>query len=144
VGRGVIRSHGGWKAVRDLGRKVPERIKGDERILGHSDFVLQVLEASAERFERYYEMKRLGCDLKTVQKRVCEIFDIAGKDIYSGSREKTEAQARGLFCYWAARELGYGLTGLSRRLGMTQTGVGYAVKRGEQYAEENNCRLRET
>jgi hypothetical protein len=39
------------------------------------------------------------------------------------------------------RELGYALTDLSRRLGMTQPGVGYAVKRGEQYAEENNCRL---
>lgn len=27
---------------------------------------------------------------------------------------------------------------------MTQRGVGYAVKRGEQYVEENNHRLRET
>jgi len=44
----------------------------------------------------------------------------------------------------AVRELGYALTDLSRRLGMTRPGVGYAVKRGEQYAEENNCRLIET
>jgi len=144
VGGGLIRSHGGWKAVGRLGKKVRERIKGDERILGDSDFVLQVLEVSAERFERYYEMKRLGYDLKTVEERVCQIFNIASKDIYSGSREKTKAQARGLFCYWAVRELGYGLTDLSRRLGMTQPGVGYAVKRGEQYAEDNNCRLRES
>ncbi len=41
----------------------------------------------------------------------------------------------------AVRELGYALTDLSRRLGMTQPGVGYAVKRGEQYAEEDNFRL---
>ena len=44
----------------------------------------------------------------------------------------------------AVRELGYALTDLSRRLGMTQPGVGYAVKRGEQYAEEDNFRLIET
>jgi len=44
----------------------------------------------------------------------------------------------------AVRELGYALTDLSRRLGMTQPGVGYAVKRGEQHPEENNCRLIET
>ena len=100
-----------------------------------------MLEDSEERFERYYELKRLGYDLKTVEDRVCEIFNIGRKDIYSGSREKTKAEARGLFCYWAVRELGYALTGLSRRLGMTQPGVGYAVKRGEQYAEENDCRL---
>jgi hypothetical protein len=39
------------------------------------------------------------------------------------------------------REPEYALTDLSRRLTMTQPGVGYAVKRGEQYAEENNWRL---
>jgi hypothetical protein len=141
VGGGLIRSHGGWEAVKGAGKKVRERLKGDERILGGSDFVLEVLEAAQERFERYYEMKRLGYDLKTVEDRVCQIFNIARKDIYSGSREKIKAEARGLFCYWAVRELGYGLTDLSKRLGMTQPGVGYAVKRGEQYAEENNCRL---
>jgi hypothetical protein len=144
VGGGLIRSHGGWKVVRGAGKGIRERIKGDERILGDSAFVLQVLEASEERFERYYEMKRLGYDLKAVENRVCHLFNIARKDIYSGSREKTKAEARGIFCYWAVRELGYGLTDLSRRLGMTQPGVGYAVKRGERYAEENNCRLRES
>jgi|LGVE01.1.fsa_nt_gb hypothetical protein len=57
---------------------------------------------------------------------------------------KIKAEVRGVFCYWAARELGYGLTDLSRRLGMTQPGAGYAVKRGEQCVEENNYRFRET
>jgi chromosomal replication initiation ATPase DnaA len=112
--------------------------------LGDSDSVLQVLEESRERSERYYELKRLGYDLKTVEDRVCQIFNIGRKDIYSGSREKIKAEARGLFCYWAVTELGYALTDLSRRLRMTQPGVGYAVKRGEQHAEENNCQLIET
>lgn len=144
VGGGLIRSHGGWEAVKDTGKKVGERIKGDERILGGSDFVIEVLEAGQERFERYYEMKQLGYDLKAVEDRVCQIFNITREDIYSGSREKTKAEARGLFCFWAVRELGYGLTELSKWLGMTQPGVGYAVKRGERYAEENNCTLRES
>jgi hypothetical protein len=50
---------------------------------------------------------------------------------------------RGLFCYWAVRELGYGQAELARRLGMTQPGVGYAVKRGEHIAKENNFLLTE-
>ncbi len=103
--------------------------------------MLQVLEETEEKFNRFYEMKRLGYDLKKVETRVCGIFKIESDDIYSASREKVRTEARGLFCYWAVRELGYGLTDLAKRLGMTQPGVGYAVKRGEDIARKNRCRL---
>ncbi len=64
VGGGLIRSHGGWEAVKKINREKGDRIKGDERILGDSDFVLQVLEETEEQFNRFYEMKRHGYDLK--------------------------------------------------------------------------------
>ena len=38
-------------------------------------------------------------------------------------------------------ELGYALADLARILGMTGQGVGYAVRRGERIAKENNYRL---
>jgi len=139
VGGGLIRSLGGWKAIKRMGKR--ERIKGDERILGDSDFVLQVLEEADETFNRHYEMKRLGYDLKTVEDRVCKIFKIDPEDIYSKSREKVKASARGLFCYWAVRKLGYGLTDIARHLGITQPAVGYAVKRGEHIANQNHYKL---
>ena len=141
VGGGLIRSLGGWKAVKSMGKGERERIKGDERILGDSDFVLQVLEEADETFNRYYEIKRQGYDLKTVEDRVCNIFKIETEDLYSKSREKVKASARGLFCYWAVRELGYGLTELARHLGITQPAVGYAVKRGEHISKQNHYRL---
>jgi putative transposase len=139
VGGGLIRSLGGWKAVKRMRKR--QRIKGDERILGDSDFVLQVLEKADETFNRYYEMKRLGYDLKTVEDRVCRIFKIGTEDIYSKSREKVKASARGLFCYWAVRDLGYRLTELARHLDITQPAVGYAVKRGEHIANQNHYKL---
>jgi len=139
VGGGLIRSLGGWEAIKRMGKR--ERIKGDERILGDSDFVFQVLEEADETFNRYYEMKILGYDLKTVEDRVCRIFKIGTEDIYSKSREKVKASARGLFCYWAVRELGYGLTDIARHLGITQPAVGYAVKRGEHIANQNHYKL---
>jgi hypothetical protein len=141
VGGGLIRSLGGWEAIKGMGKGERARIKGDERILGDSDFVLQVLKETDETFNRYYEMKRLGYDLKAVENRVCEIFKIGAEDIYSKSREKVKASARGLFCYWAVRELGYGLTELARHLGITQPAVGYAVKRGEHTANQNHYKL---
>jgi putative transposase len=76
-----------------------------------------------------------------VERKVCEIFDIEPDDIYSGGRRKIRAEARGLFCYWAARELGYSLVELARLLGMTGHRVGYAVQRGERISRENNYTL---
>ena len=44
IGGGLIRSLGGWKEVKKFGLNKQDRIKGDERILGDSDFVMEVLE----------------------------------------------------------------------------------------------------
>ena len=123
--------------------KGQDRLKGDERILGERDFVLEVLKEADEKFSRYYEMKRLGYDLRRIEKEVCEIFEIDPGDIYSKSWEKVRADAGGLYCYWAVRELGYGLTDLARGLGMTQAGIGYAVRRGEQTAKGRRLKLKD-
>jgi hypothetical protein len=46
-------------------------------------------------------------------------------------RQKKRSDARGLFCYWCAGELGLTQTKLVRELEMTVSGVGYGVRRGE-------------
>ena len=61
----------------------------------------------------------------------------AVKFLHARLREQ-RAEARGLICYWAVSELGYRLTDLARKLGMTQSGVGYAVEHGEKIALEDN------
>ena len=63
VGGGLIRSLGGWDKVKSLRGDV-RRVKGDERILGDSDFVLEVLEACGETFDRRYQLRSQGYDLK--------------------------------------------------------------------------------
>ena len=57
------------------------------------------------------------------------------------SREKAKAEARGLFCYWSVRELGYSMLEIAGRLGMSQPGVVYAVRRGERIAKERGIKL---
>jgi putative transposase len=143
VSGGLTRSLGGWKSVRSGGQGKKQRIKGDERILGDSDFVLQVLAEADERVNRTLEIKRRDHDFKTVEDRVCSIFRITPEDLYAKGREKAKAGARGLFCYWALREVGYGATEVARKLEITQPAVVYTVRRGEQIAEENGYRLLE-
>ncbi len=56
TGGGLIRSVGGWTALKAL-RKAKVYTKGDERILGDSDFVQQVLETADEQFERKFKLR---------------------------------------------------------------------------------------
>jgi REP element-mobilizing transposase RayT len=131
VGGGLVRSLGGWNEARRVRLKGQDRVKGDERILGDSDFVAKILSDAEERMDRHYQLKNLGYDLDRVEQRVLNIFKITKEELYSKSRQKTRAEARALFCYWAVRELGYGQAELGRRLKMTQPGVAYAVRKGE-------------
>jgi putative transposase len=51
TGGGLIRSGGGWSAVKTL-RKAGALQKGDERILGDGEFVEEVLSEAKEAFEK--------------------------------------------------------------------------------------------
>jgi len=51
------------------------------------------------------------------------------------------SDARGFFCYWAVEEVGYTLTDMAKRLGMTGPGVGYAVRRGRKIAGDKRLKL---
>jgi hypothetical protein len=141
VGGGLIRRLGGWDEVRKRRSIGDERMKSDQRILGDSEFVAETLRAAEEKLNRYYRLKSLGYDMGKVEEKVGRIFGLEAKEIYAKGREKVRAEARGLLCYWGVRELGYRLTDLARKLGMTQPGVGYAVRRGERIAQERSLTL---
>jgi len=142
TGGGLIRSLGGWAEVSKFGLKGQGHIKSDERILGESDFVDDILSLASEKFERSYELKRLGYDLDRIALRVAEIFKIEVKDIFLKGKHQKRVKPRSLFCYWAVRELGIPLTELARLLVISVPAVGYSVERGEILAKENDYQLR--
>jgi chromosomal replication initiation ATPase DnaA len=86
-------------------------------------------------------VKRISRLSPLIEQKVRKIFVIEPGEIYSKGRQRTRAEARGLYCYWAVLELGYSLADLARLLGMTGQGVGYAVRRGERIAKANSYRL---
>lgn len=75
TGGGLVRSLGGWTALQAL-RGGSVRIKGDERILGDSDFVEVVLREADEQLERRYQLKTQGFELEQVAERVAQVLDI--------------------------------------------------------------------
>ena len=141
TGGGLIRSLGGWAEVSRFGLKGQGHIKSDERILGESDFVDDILSQASEQFEHHYELKRLGYDLDRIASRVAEIYKIEVKEVFLKGKHQKRVKPRSLFCYWAVRELGISLTELARRLGISVAGVGYSVERGGNIARKNNYQL---
>jgi putative transposase len=141
VGGGLIRSLGGWDEVKKLRLTGQDRIKGDQRILGETDFVMDVLSESEEDFSRKYRMKARGFGFEKVAERVSSISHLEKDYITGRGRQRNRVRARDLLCYWCAIELGIPMADLSERLDMTLAAVSYAVKRGEEVAKETGCRL---
>jgi putative transposase len=71
-----------------------------------SDFVEDILSQANEKFERKYEVSRLGYDLDRVAARAAEIHGIEAADIYLKGKHQKRVRARSLFCFWAVHELG--------------------------------------
>jgi putative transposase len=141
VGGGLIRSLGGWSAVKKLRQKGQDRVKSDVRILGDGEFVTSLLSEANEKLDRQYLLKSLGYDLDKISQKVSELYGIDKKEIFSKGRRKIQVKARDLFCYWAVQELGFSCTSVAKRLGMSQPGVGYAVSRGKKTAKKNKLQL---
>jgi len=140
TGGGLIRSHGGWVAVKAM-RRAKLFEKADERILGDGDFVEEVLTVSQEHLEGKYHLRAQGFNLDRMASRVSTLMGVDQGQIWDPGKERTRVKARSLLCYWAVRELGIAMTELSRRLGLSLSGVGLSVRRGEILARSKGYRL---
>ena len=140
VGGGLLRSSGGWSVLRSLSQ-AQVHVKGDERILGDSDFVEEVLAKQQEQLERHYWLRSQGYNLDRVLKKVSEVFNIKPTEIRKPGNQPLRVKARSLVCFWAVRELRMSGTKVGKFLKLTQSSVSRAVRRGEKLVEELNLTL---
>ncbi|MGD9225122.1 MAG: transposase [Desulfobacterales bacterium] len=134
VGGGLLRSYGGWSAIKSF-RKIKPYQKGDERILGNSDFVEQVLSAAEEKMKRKYLLRARGMDLEKLTYRVADLLKIKPEDVWASGKHQHTVEARSLLCFWATAELGITQSYLASKLRISQPAVGLSVKRGERLAK---------
>ena len=98
VGGGLIRSMGGWDELKKMRLSGQDRIKSDQRILGESTFVQDVLSESEENFTRKYKLKSCGFNFEKVVDRVSFLFRLEKDYITGKGRQKDRVQARDLVC----------------------------------------------
>ncbi|ABW66654.1 transposase [Desulfosudis oleivorans] len=133
TGGGLIRSAGGWEAVRSQ-RKAGVFQKSDERILGDDDFVKTVLSAAQEELNNRYSLVAKGVQLDDIVAAVSCLLSIPRSAMTEPSKERTVVKGRSLVCYWAVRELGMSMTAVAEALKVGVSTVSNAVKKGETIA----------
>ncbi len=134
VGGGLLRSVGGWAALKGF-RDIGVRIKGDERLLGSSDFVERVLKQADEHLEEKYRLQMSAISLPALIEKVAHYFKIDPENLRSASKERPVTEARRVLCYIAVRKLGYKCTDVSKTIGISAVTVSKAVSLGSRLSQ---------
>jgi REP-associated tyrosine transposase len=135
IGGGLVRSAGGWSAVRSL-RKAEIFQKSDERILGDGDFVQTVLFDAQEAMDGRYRLSAQGIGFEQVLAAVSKLLSVHPQRLSGPSKERIIVKGRALVCYWVVRELGMSMTDVAHRLKIAVSTVSIAVQKGEKIVAE--------
>jgi putative transposase len=140
VGGGLVRSAGGWAAVKALS-KDGKLSKSDERILGDSDFVANVLAKADEAMEKKYALASMGVNFDTLIHLAARLVSLPPERIFGSGKSRDEVKARRLICHWGATELGLKMTQMATVLGISVPTASVAAKKGAEIASENRYLL---
>ena len=133
TGGGLIRSAGGWRAVKDAYRD-GIRLSSDERMLGSSEFVEMTLQRAGEVKDRREKM-RSGFGLPAVTACVCRYLDLDEKELNRKTNRRDVARARALISHVAISDLGFSGSEVARRLNVDRSTISRAMGRMENDAD---------
>ena len=122
VGGGLIRSLGGWSQVLSL-RRVGSKIFSDDRILGSSEFVKNVIADAEEKAKETLRLSLKISDLPSLAMEICEGEGVDEADLRSGLRKREIVKSRRIFCQIAVRKMGYSGAEVARFLGINTSAV---------------------
>ena len=121
---------GGWSAVRARRKQSAQEV-GDERILGSSEFVQEML-AQAQGMVKYQitpvnTAKKVNRELE----KMCKDEGITKELLQSGSRRHPLPQLRKKLACQFVMEYGFSLAETARRLGVSTSAVARMLERNE-------------
>lgn len=126
-GGGLLRSYGGWKGVIEL-KRGREKYRADERVLGRSSFVEEILKEAEIQEER--KNKRVSFD--TLLSRISKDMGINRESMRGGGRTREVTRARAALAYAWVRYLGRSGHELAKALGVSPQSLYAASNRVEQ------------
>jgi putative transposase len=128
VGGGLIRSQGGWSAVKAM-RQSGDEERGDERILGGGEFVDRLLAEAEEKVRLQLSSRELERRARRLIEEMCRAQRVRMEVLLSGSRRREVSRARAKLAEALVEELGVSLAGCARWLGVTTCAVAQMLRR---------------
>jgi putative transposase len=122
VGGGLIRSLGGWSQVLSL-RRIGSKVFSDERILGSSEFVDNVIADAEEKAKETLRLTVKIADLPSLARTVGEGQGVDERELRSGLRKRQVVKSRRIFCQIAVKKMGYSGADVARFLGINTSAV---------------------
>jgi putative transposase len=130
VGGGLVRSLGGWSAVKAL-RSQGLAEKGDERILGSGQFVERMLAEADSKLRHQIRARDLDKQIETVINQVCAREEVERDALRFGSRRAQVSKVRSELAERLVKNLGLSLAETARRLGVSTSGIAKTLRRSK-------------
>jgi putative transposase len=130
VGGGLVRSLGGWSAVKAL-RTQGLAEKGDERILGSGQFVERMLEEADSRVRHQIKAVDLEKRVEALINQVCAREQVERDALRFGSRRGQVSKVRSELAELLVKKLGLSLAETARRLGVSTSGIAQRLRRSK-------------
>ena len=128
VGGGLIRSLGGWSAVKAL-RRTGDRELSDDRILGRGEFVEQIINEAEEKIKYQLPIKEHHQKIDEFIAQICKYEKIAIEELKAGSRHYEASRVRAQIAIGLVKTHGVALAEVARRLGVSTSAISKIIKR---------------
>jgi len=95
----------------------------DERILGSSEFVQDVISEAEESAKETLRLSSKLPDLPSLAKEICLGEEVDELELRSGLRKRSVVKSRKVFCQIAVKKMGYSGADVARFLGINTSAV---------------------
>ncbi len=122
IGGGLIRSQGGWAAVKEMLRE-GVREKSDERILGGGEFVQRLIQEADEARRKQFSVSENLSQAIVYIESACKDAGVDVKSLKAGSRRREISRIRARLIDKLIEEYGLSLAEAGRQLGVSSSAV---------------------
>jgi len=122
VGGGLIRSLGGWAAVKAL-RRTGDRKLSDERILGNGEFVERIIKEAEGKIKYQLPVKEHHEKIAEFITKVCKKEKVSIEELKAGGRRRETSRVRAQIAIGLIKTHGVSLAEAARQLGVSTSAI---------------------
>jgi REP element-mobilizing transposase RayT len=127
VGGGLIRSLGGWSAVKAM-RRSGDRELSDDRILGSGEFVERIIKEAEAKITYQLSIKEHHQKIDEFIAGICKSEKVSIEELKAGSRRQEASRVRAQIATGLVKTHGVALAEVARQLGVSTSAISKIIK----------------